>query len=266
MKWFTPVFAGALLVSGAAMAADDAVIAEVYGQKVTVKDLQVPESAITETRALMKPEEFDAWLQDGYRQMLAFGIMAEARKRFLAEMKAEPTEEEISSYMESQRTFMAADRKRREAEVEGLREELAKTDLDEVRRKDAEEQLKLLESLAKMESQDDGSESADQGAAERSAAASVVATWKFNQALYHKYGGRVIFQQGGYEPLDANRKFVEELKTSDAYTILDPAYQDIFKETEEYFGKKHDTVDKADADKYFATPWWLQKPAAKAGS
>ena len=96
---------------------------------------------------------------------------------------------------------------------------------------------------------------------EQSRSSMMIAAWKFNQGLYRKYGGRVVFQQAGYEPLDGHKAFMEGLKTSGAYTIIDPAYQDLFKETDEYFTKHHEFVEQADADEYFSSPWWLKQDA-----
>jgi hypothetical protein len=44
----------------------------------------------------------------------------------------------------------------------------------------------------------------------RQIAQQFVKSWKINKALYAQYGGRVIFQQAGVEPLDAYRDFLKE--------------------------------------------------------
>ena len=255
-----PVLLAILMWSGIAAASDDAVVAELYGQKITAADLPLPPKMVEESRSTMSPDEFAQWRQDSLRQMLAYGVMQEAQKRFLTEMKLEPTDAEIDSYMESQRRFMAADRKRRAAEQEKLEQELGQADLSEERRSELQGNLTSLNWLAEQEKPPaTDAERKEQREAERSVAAMMVATWKFNQGLYHKYGGRVVFQQAGNEPLDANKAFIEELKTSDAYTIIDPAYQDLFKETDEYFAKHFDYLDQAEADAYFSAPWWLKE-------
>jgi hypothetical protein len=68
-----------------------------------------------------------------------------------------------------------------------------------------------------------GKESAEDAAARREIAAAFIRQWKINKALHEQYGGRVIFQQGGPEPLDAYRAFLEERQAAGDFTIDDPA-------------------------------------------
>ncbi len=53
-------------------------------------------------------------------------------------------------------------------------------------------------------------ESAEERAAREEIAAAFILQWKINRSLHEQYGGRIIFQQGGPEPLDAYRKFLDE--------------------------------------------------------
>jgi hypothetical protein len=64
---------------------------------------------------------------------------------------------------------------------------------------------------------------AEEQAARDQIATAFILQWKINQALYHQYGGRVIFQQGGPEPLDATRKFLEHAEARGEFTIADKA-------------------------------------------
>ena len=85
MKTKSNVLIVLLMLSGLAVAGDDATVAEVYGHKVTAADLALPPKMVEDSRASMSAEEFATWQQDSLRQMLAYGVMQEARKRFLAE-------------------------------------------------------------------------------------------------------------------------------------------------------------------------------------
>ena len=172
-----PVLLAILMWSGIAAASDDAVVAELYGQKITAADLPLPPKMVEESRSTMSPDEFAQWRQDSLRQMLAYGVMQEAQKRFLTEMKLEPTDAEIDSYMESQRRFMAADRKRRAAEQEKLEQELGQADLSEERRSELQGNLTSLNWLAEQEKPPaTDAERKEQREAERSVAAMMVAT------------------------------------------------------------------------------------------
>lgn len=52
-------------------------------------------------------------------------------------------------------------------------------------------------------------------------AASAVQNWKVSRALYEQYGGRIIYQQVGPEPLDAYRLFLTEAAKGGAFEITD---------------------------------------------
>ena len=71
-------------------------------------------------------------------------------------------------------------------------------------------------------------ESAEDAAARREIGAAFVRQWKVNRALYEQYGGRIIFQQGGPEPLDAYRRFLEESQARGDFEILDKDLEEAF--------------------------------------
>ena len=68
-----------------------------------------------------------------------------------------------------------------------------------------------------------GEESAEDEAARLEIAEAFILQWKINRALYGQYGGRIIYQQGGPEPLDAYRKFLEERQAAGDFSIEDEA-------------------------------------------
>jgi hypothetical protein len=71
-------------------------------------------------------------------------------------------------------------------------------------------------------------ESSEDAAARQEIAAAFIKQWKINKALHDQYGGRVIFQQGGPEPLDAYRAFLEERQAAGDFAIDDPAMVEDF--------------------------------------
>jgi hypothetical protein len=62
-------------------------------------------------------------------------------------------------------------------------------------------------------------ESAEDQAARLEIADAFILHWKINRALYQKYGGRIGFQQGGPEPVDAYRQFLEERQAAGDFRI-----------------------------------------------
>lgn len=59
-------------------------------------------------------------------------------------------------------------------------------------------------------------------------ARSMIRQWKINKALYEEYGGRIIYQQLGPEPLDAYRQFLQKQQIDGAFTITDKSLEDGF--------------------------------------
>jgi hypothetical protein len=101
-------------------------------------------------------------------------------------------------------------------------------------------------------------ESAEDKAARAEIAAAFVRQWKINGALYKQYGGRIIFQQGGPEPLDAYRKFLEESAARGDFRIANPDLEAAFWR---YYRDDsiHDFFKPGSAEeaKAFADPPWL---------
>lgn len=59
-------------------------------------------------------------------------------------------------------------------------------------------------------------------------ARAAIRQWKLNRSLYRQYGGRVIFQQFGPEPLDAYRQYLEERQAAGDFTIHDASLEQEF--------------------------------------
>jgi heat shock protein HslJ len=56
----------------------------------------------------------------------------------------------------------------------------------------------------------------------------MIRQWKLNRALYRQYGGRIIYQQLGPEPIDAYRRYLEERRAAGDFTIHQKAFEDRF--------------------------------------
>ena len=80
------------------------------------------------------------------------------------------------------------------------------------------------------EDYDDGSsltaqERADVDRMRRTMAASLIRNWKVNAALHEEYGGRIIYQQLGPEPLDAYLGLLRESQAAGRFAINQPALE-----------------------------------------
>lgn len=92
-------------------------------------------------------------------------------------------------------------------------------------------------------------------------ARALIRRWKINRALNARYGGRIIYQQLGPEPLDGYRTFFEQRQAEGAFTINDPALSEGFWR---YFTDEslHDVMEPggADAARAFEVPPWEDSP------
>jgi hypothetical protein len=66
-------------------------------------------------------------------------------------------------------------------------------------------------------------ETAEDRAARLQIAEAFIKQWKIDRALYQQYGGRIGYQQGGPEPLDAYRQFLEERQAAGDFSIAGDA-------------------------------------------
>ncbi|MGW8194951.1 MAG: META domain-containing protein [Desulforhopalus sp.] len=96
----------------------------------------------------------------------------------------------------------------------------------------------------------------------RKMARSMIRQWKLNRALYRQYGGRIIYQQLGPEPLDAYRQFIEERRDAGDFTIHQKAFEKVFWR---YFTTDsiHDFYEPGSEEETqaFSTPPWLRAAA-----
>jgi hypothetical protein len=212
---------------------DKRVIAIVLGKKITVKD------------------------KDRLNGLI-FGTLLE---QFAKDNRIEPTEEEIDTFILKTEEKGRQNQIKFEADRKKLIAELKATALSERERKDKESQLQTIEKILKMTRE---MEERTQGMGEslrrmrRKSARQFVRAWKINKALYAKYGGRVIFQQAGVEPLDAYRDFLKEHESNGSFKILDKKYETPFWR---YFvnDAMHTFYSKDDGVKFINTPWWMME-------
>lgn len=228
------------LVAGTAYAqttqakeSDKEVIAIVLGKKITVKD------------------------KDKLNGLI-FGALL---KKFAEDNKIEPTEEELDAFVLKIDELERQQQIKFEKDREKLAAELKSATLSERERKAKETQLKMIENILKttreIKEQTRGMEE-QLRQMERRNARQFVKSWKVNKALYGRYGGRVIFQQAGAEPLDAYRDFLKEQEKIGAFQILDKKYEATFWR---YFTNDamHTFYPKDEGVKFINTPWWMME-------
>lgn len=230
----------------------EAIVAEVGGQRLRAADLldrgkPLPDAASAE-RAIGETLRVRVW-------RYVFEEYARARN-------IEATPAEINAQIAGHRRLRARLDVERVAQRESLAKELAAPTFDEKRRRQAQEHLDTLDRLAAFEAERakelrDPARRAIAEQSERNVARIWVHAWKVNQALLREFGGRIIFQQAGWEPIDAYRKLLERSEASRDFVVHDPKLRAA---VYAYFEYRFVYADEQKARFYFEKPYWERTP------
>jgi hypothetical protein len=151
-------------------------------------------------------------------------IVGTLMEEFALASRFDATDKEVKQYHAWSKEMNKEQRANFEQHREKLRSELKEPDLDEKKRAEREKELAVIENvLTKSEPPAEEPDETD-----RRIARAMIVQWKLNNALYRRYGGRVIFQQAGAEPIDAYRDFLKEHEKQGSFKILDPQIRSEF--------------------------------------
>ncbi len=194
---------------------------------------------------------------------MGYWILRKLTDRYAADKGIEVTPDEIDAYVAHTARLAEKDREQREARREEIEGRLASPELDDDERKaltlERDSLTQLQRDLDAMSGRnaDDPDEALE---ARRTVATAFIRQWKINQALYREYGGRIIFQQGGPEPLDAYHRFLEEQQHEGAFEILNKGLGAAFwryyltDAIHSFYPSGSEEEAKA-----FKEPWWLSE-------
>ncbi len=232
-------------------------VVEVLGRTIYEDDL-VPQKAVGEQKAKLSPADHLAWYERTREEALRNLVWSAVFADFAQKRKVEPTPAEIDSQIRQTKRFMAEDKVRRQKQREELIVELKSLGLTEAQRKQKQQYLDTLNSLRDHDSrrekeQSDPAQRKMWQDSERMVAATWVKQWKVNQALFREFGGRIIFQQAGWEPIDAYRALLDQYKAEKRFVIHDPSLQDA---VYRYFSHNFVYADEKKAKFYFERPYW----------
>lgn len=237
-------------------------VARIFDQIIYPSAIVPSQEILSRNRAQMTEVEFNHWNEEFQIRTLEYLIFSEAQNHLLEEAGLKPTESEIQAFID----FSTKKEKERLGELESQRKDLLRQlqadDLTENKKNMLMEYLNVTNQLISDELTRTEEEKAHPNFTQikqksmQNVAALTVTSWKFNKALYEKYGGRVIFQQAGCEPVDAYKKWLEEHLQATTIEISDPAFGHVFDRLFHYFEMPHTYIEKESADKYFARSWW----------
>jgi hypothetical protein len=206
-------------------------------------------------------------IRTGDPEEMRYVILAKLTDGYAAEHGVQVSREDIDAYLAGMRRVAEEERRRHLARREALTRQLAAEGLSEAEKESISSELASLNEL--IANLDESNSPAEEDSEEirqyrEQVATAFIRQWKINKALYEQYGGRIIFQQGGPEPLDAYRRFLESQEKAGSFKILDETFEQKFWN---YY--RNDAIhsfypkgSKAET-RAFETPWWLLEAAPK---
>ncbi len=239
--------------------------AMLFGRPIYLDEFQPPTP--WKTREGKTDAEYAVWLHEWQLEQANGTMWSALMERFCKDRDCEPTVTECEAFEAAMRQLRERDPLRqgqpREPAIPheeyqrirtGLQQELQSPGLTDAHRKELAQAVATLDNLKDKQL----------GDSSREVSTLWVRAWKMNRALYRQYGGAVIWQQAGVEPLEAYHAWFEENERSGAFTILDPRLRDRFWS---YFKTGHVKVDAAFLKNSglkdpFEKPWWLLEPTA----
>ena len=185
-------------------------------------------------------------------------------KQYIEDNKLQATASEIAVFLQRKQLMMKNNRIKLDVRRDEVRQMLAETSLTtDVRTRLEKERLALDEMDKAMTQAENRAGSVESDAAESFVARSFIEQWKLNRALYRQYGGRVIYQQGGAEPLDAWQQFLRDAQKAGKFRILsrelEPALWSYYT-TDSIHRFYPDSA--AAGEQAINTPWWMMDEPA----
>jgi hypothetical protein len=154
---------------------------------------------------------------------LRYVVLQQLTEQYAEEKGISVSQDEIREYVRHVQETLRKDREQNAARRDELTRRLAADGLSDAERNALTSELgsvnQVLAALGEPGSA--AKQNPEETEAREQIAAAFIQQWKINGALYEQYGGRIIFQQGGPEPLDAYRKFLEERQARGDFAIVD---------------------------------------------
>ena len=188
-------------------------------------------------------------------------IFSKLLNKYAKEKRIDTTENEIDLFLRAKEEKESHAQKELELEKVHLLKELKNPSMSEEMRLTIDSKIKSIEdSLRAAKEMKEGAEKMREQLRPmmRNMAKQWIMKWKINKSLYEKYGGRVVFQQSGVEPIDAYRDFLRDQEKAGSFKIMREAEKELFWE---YFTneKMHTFSEDKDALRLIENPWWLLK-------
>jgi len=214
------------------------------------------ENTYGESDAPVVAEALDVQIKTNNPDEMAYIIRQVLLANYAKEHNLAATQAEIDAFIAKKHQADARMRKEAEARREQDQKALQSEELTDEERTRIEAELKYIDGMLKADTSGDNPKKA---AAEKQMARALIEQWKVNRALYQQYGGRVIYQQGGAEPLDAYHEYFKAAQKSGDFKILNEDFEPAFWA---YYtnDQMHKFYPEKAQEKAINTQWWLVEP------
>ena len=243
------------------------VVATIFSKPIYADELDPDPSSKPPSN--LTDEQLGQWRSDQRKTRLSQLIWVPLLDQYCKTHDCEPTDKEITTFDQSIKRSMQQSVEAWKSHRAALLTELQSPRVTDARRKEISEQVKQLESLLATEAHMHEGMTPEQRAEvvaalpahEREIARTFIRAWKFNKALYQQYGGRIIFQQAGMEPLDAYRVWLKEHEDHGDFAINDAASREEF--WSYFVSEAHNFVpienfrEETGLTNPWEKPWWL---------
>lgn len=239
-----------LATAGPAAEQEAPVVALLFGEPIVAADLDPPGASASalDAEALARARA----------EKLRVRVWHAVLEDYAGQREVDPTEAEIVSQIENTRrvtALLAAENEKRRA---AIAVELATAELEASRRATLQQELGALDQVLAYDAErraglTDPERSAARDQVERRVAREWVRKWKLEKALFDDFGGRIAFQQAGWEPVDAYRALLQRYEANGAFTLPDPVWRPAIYG---YFDHDFVYLDEAKGRFYFQKPWW----------
>lgn len=251
------------------------VVATVLGRDILAYQIE-PNAAWyrereTQIAAGMDPAHLTS--PDEYRGRTLAGLIAGPLfEAFRTAEKLEPTEEELTEFLEHYQLAKVRSRQKRQQELARLKQraddlesqlesskltaaqiDLLTKQLDQVQKK-----IRAIERADELLDNRHGILSRD-AERDRQFAEWTLRRWNLQAALYHRYGGRAVWQQVGIEAADAMRDYLREQESQGIFTIRDDTLRAKFWAI---YAPEKLLFTVPDPDRIFTHPWSPMEPRA----
>ena len=175
---------------------------------------------------------------------------------YAREHDLQATDAEIKDFVARKTELDARARKDMQTRQGAVEKSLQAENLPDSEREQLEGELKFLQQMQQVAGDaDKQADKPERVAAETQMARAIIGQWKVNKALYKQYGGRVIYMQGGAEPLDAYYKFFKDAQKAGDFKIVNEEFEAAFWN---YYvtDSKHKFYPDNEKEQAINTPWW----------